>query len=79
MIRPNVSLTGRAPKHAFGEKVRPQAAFSNYMISVWIVTEMRYYCLWFKKVKPATQVGGVVFTTLPPAFSSDPFLAGDGK
>jgi len=43
--------------------VRPPAAFSKYMISVWIVTEMRYYCLWIKKVEPATQVGGVVFTT----------------
>nr|QIS36870.1 hypothetical protein [Klebsiella pneumoniae]QLG01385.1 hypothetical protein [Klebsiella pneumoniae] len=39
------------------------------MISVWIVTEMRYYCLWIKKVKPATQVGGVVFTTLLKAMS----------
>ena len=38
------------------KRVRPPAAFSKYMISVWIVTEMRYYCLWIKKVEPATQV-----------------------
>lgn len=37
-------VTGRDPDHAFGEKVRPPAAFSKYMISVWIVTEMRCYC-----------------------------------